>query len=77
MLGPSLWGLVDDFRAGLNRLVAEAFRAVSISSHFDVDTNIDGFIVRLSEGTASDDGDGSTKGRNVVDPPADPAVIEL
>lgn len=62
LLGPSLRTLVDDFRAGLNESVGKAFRACSIVFQFHAIPAIEGSALRLSDGVASDDDDGCTKG---------------
>lgn len=71
----SLQGLVDGFRADLNKSTADVFRAGSIGSEFHAETAIDGTTLRFSDGSGSDDGAGSTKGGVVYDPPADSEVI--
>lgn len=40
----------------------EVFRAGCIGSHLHADAAITGITLRISEGTASNDGDGFTKG---------------
>lgn len=77
MLWSSLRALVENIRAGLNKSVNEVFRAGSVDSLFHVDNAIDSITLRYPEGALSDDGDGSTKGEEVVDPPAKPEAIEL
>lgn len=57
--------------------MSEAFRAGSVDSQFHVGTAIDSIFFRFSGGAASEDGGGSTKGEDIVDPPVDPEVIEL
>lgn len=62
LLGPSLRSLLDGFSAGLNKSVAEAFRAGSIGSQFHADNAIDSITLRLPGGAASDDRGNCTKG---------------
>lgn len=76
-LGPSLWGLVNSFRAGLNKSVAEAFRADSIRSQFHADDAIDGITLGFSKGVVSNDGNYSTEREVVVDPPIDLEFVEM
>lgn len=57
--------------------MSRAFRDGSIGSQLHANTVIDGIRLRLSEGVASDDADGSAKGKDVVDPPAEHQFIEL
>lgn len=52
-LGPILRGLLDNFRAGLNKSVNEVFCAGSIGPPSHADTAIDGVTVCFSEGAAS------------------------
>lgn len=76
-LGMFLRGLGENSRVGLNKSINEAFCAGSIGSPFHANTAIDGTTLHFLEGTASNDGDGSTKSKDVVDPPADRKAIEL
>lgn len=76
-LAPSLRGLVDSYRAGLNKSEAEAFRAGFIGYLCRVHTAIYGITFRFSEGAALDDGYGSTKGGDIVDSPLHPKVVQL
>lgn len=73
-LWPSSRGLAENFRAALYKSVNKAFRAGSTGSPFHADTAIDGFTISFSEGAASDDGDGSAKGEDDVDHPANREV---
>lgn len=75
--GSSYRGLVDSFRAGLTKLVTEAFCADFVGSHFHADTDIFGMTLRFSEGADLDGGDGSKKRKEVVDPPVDTEFIEF
>lgn len=76
-LRPFLRGFVENFCAGLNKSVDEAFRARSFSSQFHANSAIDSVTLRFSDGAASEDGDGSAKSEDVVDPSADRRIIEL
>lgn len=76
-LRPSLRGSVDSPRTSLNKSVSEAFRAGYICSRFYAGTDSDGTTLRFSCGVASNDGDGSTWGRDVVDTPVNCEVIQL
>lgn len=70
-------GLVDSFVAGLNKLVAETFRAGVIGSWLHADDVTVDITLYFSEGAESDDGDGSTNGVDVVVHPVDTEVIQL
>lgn len=72
----SLRNIVDNFHVGLNTLVNTVFLAGSSGSQIYADAAIDSFALHFLEGTASDDGEGTTKFRGVLDPPADPEVIK-
>lgn len=74
---PFIKGLVKNFRAGLNKPVALTFRSDSIGSQSDAHTAVDGITICFSEGATSDNGDGSSNGRNLVDLLVDPEIIEL
>lgn len=75
LLGPSLRSLEEKFRASLDKLVSDAFSAGAIGSQFHANGAVDGTKLHLLEDAASDDSDGSTIGKEVVDPPVDPDVI--
>lgn len=74
-LGPPLQGIVDGTRAGLNRSVADAFRAHFIGSQFHAYITIECTSPRFSDEPTSNDGNGSNKKGDVRDPPADRKVI--
>lgn len=76
-LGPSLRSFVENFGAGLNNSVSEAFRAGFIGSQLHDGAAIDRITLRFSGGGASENGGGYTKGRDVFDPSVDSEVIEL
>lgn len=76
-LGPSLRGLLEIFCVGLDKSVIEAFRASSIGSQFNGDAVNDGITLCFSKGAASEDGEGSINSEDVIEPPADPKVIEF
>lgn len=57
-LGPYLKGLVENFRAGLYKLVNGFFRADVFSSEFHTDNAIEAMTLRASENALSDSGDG-------------------
>lgn len=76
-LVPSLQCLVDIIRADLDTSVAESFREGSIRSHFHTAIAIDGITLSLSKGAALDVCDGSSKCRDVIDPPVNHKGIQL
>lgn len=76
-VGSFLRGLAENFRVSLIKSVNEASLAGSIGSPFHADAGNDGITLRFSEGAALDDGDGSTKSEDVVDPPVDTEIITL
>lgn len=55
----------------------ETFLACSIGSQLHFDTAIDCITLRFSNMASSDDGNGSTKGGDVVYLPVDPEAIRL
>lgn len=57
--------------------MSEAFLTGSIGSYFYANAAIDGITLHISEAAASDDRDGLSRGKDVVDIPADPKVMEL
>lgn len=71
----SLRKLVANFRAVLNKSVTEAFGAGCIGFQLFANTAIDGITVHDLKGAAWDDGDGSTKNEDFVDPTADPGSL--
>lgn len=66
MFGPVLRGLVDCFRAGLNKSASEAFHTPSVDAQFHADTAIDSITLHCSGGVASEERKPSTKGDEVV-----------
>lgn len=76
-LGQSLRSFVEKFRTGRNKSVSLVFRAGSIPSQFHAIAAIDGTTLRFSKGAALEDGDDSTKGKDVIDPRVDREVIKL
>lgn len=74
---PSLRILVENFHAGLNKVVSGAFRADSFGSQWHANVTMNGITLRVSEVAASDDVDGSAKVEDIVHPLADPEVVEL
>lgn len=75
LLGPSHRSLVENFCAVLNKLVSEAFLAGSIGSQFHACAAVSNITIRFLEGATPDDGNGSTKAADVVDPAVDPEII--
>lgn len=69
--------LGDKLCVGLNMSVSKAFCAGFPRPQFHANASIDGSILPVLEGCTLDDGNSLTKGEDVVDPPADPVVIEL
>lgn len=74
-MGPLLRSFVENFHADLNRLLSERFRAGPVVSQFHANVAIDGITSRFLEGAVSDNGDGSTKCGDVIDPPVDPISL--
>lgn len=73
----SLRSLVEILRAGPNNSMNEAFRTSSFGTQIRVDITIGGSTLHFSEGPVLDDGDGLTKSKDAVYPPADQEVIKL
>lgn len=69
--------VVENFRAGLVELVNDAFRAGFTGYQLHSCAAIDGSALRFLESIAPNNGDGSIKGEDVVDPSADSDFIEF
>lgn len=64
-LGLSPKCLVEEFLSSPNSIASEAFCADTYGSQYHADDAVDGITVRLSEGTALNDTNGSTKSEDV------------